>query len=100
MQVESGDADQKAYAAMELQTMALDSRSQVHACVITHMHSYVCMYVSVCIYAAMELQTMALDSRSQVHACMVIHMHSYVCMYVCMYVCIYIRCHGASDDGS
>ncbi len=24
-----GDADQKAYAAMELQTMALDSRSQV-----------------------------------------------------------------------
>eukprot|EP00286_Rhodomonas_abbreviata_P009205 CAMPEP_0181321760 /NCGR_PEP_ID=MMETSP1101-20121128/18866_1 /TAXON_ID=46948 /ORGANISM="Rhodomonas abbreviata, Strain Caron Lab Isolate" /LENGTH=698 /DNA_ID=CAMNT_0023429627 /DNA_START=165 /DNA_END=2261 /DNA_ORIENTATION=- len=28
-QIESGDADQKAYAAMELQTMALDSRSQV-----------------------------------------------------------------------
>eukprot|EP00277_Geminigera_cryophila_P017503 CAMPEP_0179454856 /NCGR_PEP_ID=MMETSP0799-20121207/38817_1 /TAXON_ID=46947 /ORGANISM="Geminigera cryophila, Strain CCMP2564" /LENGTH=698 /DNA_ID=CAMNT_0021253347 /DNA_START=57 /DNA_END=2156 /DNA_ORIENTATION=+ len=28
-QIDSGDADQKAYAAMELQTMALDSRSQV-----------------------------------------------------------------------
>ncbi|EKX51785.1 hypothetical protein GUITHDRAFT_102391 [Guillardia theta CCMP2712] len=28
-QIETGDADQKAYAAMELQTMALDSRSQV-----------------------------------------------------------------------
>ena len=27
-QIETGDADQKAYAAMELQTMALDSRSQ------------------------------------------------------------------------
>ena len=30
-QVDGGDADQKAYAAMELQTMALDSRSQVGA---------------------------------------------------------------------
>jgi len=28
-QIEGGDADQKAYAAMELQTLALDSRSQV-----------------------------------------------------------------------
>mmetsp|Transcript_48426 Transcript_48426/g.114342 ORF Transcript_48426/g.114342 Transcript_48426/m.114342 type:complete len:680 (+) Transcript_48426:155-2194(+) len=28
-QIDGGDADQKAYAAMELQTMALDSRSQV-----------------------------------------------------------------------
>ena len=28
-QIDAGDADQKAYAAMELQTMALDSKSQV-----------------------------------------------------------------------
>jgi hypothetical protein len=37
-QIESGDADQKAYAAMELQTMALDSRSQVK-------HPYVYTYI-------------------------------------------------------